>query len=120
MDGSEAMVTVPTGSCRSARMSCSSERARSSSSLTCGNRRKPVSESSTPRPVRVKRRAPHSRSRALIWRLRKDWLLSRNSAARVRLPSSPMATKDRHFCKSAVMSRRKSEALARYISGDYS
>ena len=67
--------------------SCSSVSASDSTRITCGSSRCPMSDSSTPRPVRLNRRAPHSRSSALSCRLSSDWLLSSESAARVRLPS---------------------------------
>ncbi len=83
--------------------------------LTCGSRTRPISDSSKPRPVRLNRRAPHSRYRALSCRLSSDWLLSRNKAARVWLPSLPTATKARHLCRSAAMSSLKSVAFCAWV-----
>jgi hypothetical protein len=104
MEGSTPRVTRPTSSRASLRISASSRPASLSSALTCGKMRWPMSDSSSPRPVRLNSRVRHSRSSALSWRLSSDWLLSSTSAARVRLPTSAMAMKARHLCRSAAMS----------------
>jgi hypothetical protein len=40
----------------------------------------------------------------MISLLKKDWLLFKKAAARVKLPSSAIATKDRHFWGSDMIS----------------
>jgi hypothetical protein len=93
VEGRLPIRTLPIGVPDEVRISFASWSLLASHARTFGAIRCPNSVSTTPRPVRWKRRPPHPCSSSRIWRLICGWLVPYAPATLLRLPSSAASMK---------------------------